>query len=177
MGAFSQARLCRNKHKDKDKSRELAGVHAPGSVARAMAGRGGRRPSCETEWPQSHRVEETALQYSLNRFIATRQRGRPAQALIAVDSLRPGIYLRAPVVRTRSGRRRAAPGREPATVLLGPFVSEVEARFIQTSAQVLGLVVERMDVLPLGSGYGDARVDRNYPTRIDFFSCTDLALN
>ena len=131
----------------------------------------------ETEWPKSHRMEETALQDSLHRFIAPRQQRRPDQALIAVDSLRPGIYLRAPVVTTKPSRRRAGAGREPATVLLGPFSCEVEVRFIQTSAQALGLVVEPMDVLPFGAGQRDVRANRNYPTRIDFFSGTDRALN
>lgn len=117
------------------------------------------------------------MQDSLHSFIATRQRGQPLQGLIAVDSPRPGIYLRALVVTAKPGRRRAGGGREPATVLLGPFSSEVEARFIQTSARALGLLVERMDALPFGSRHGDARADRNGPTRIDFFSGTDLALN
>ncbi|HRP95745.1 MAG TPA: hypothetical protein PL143_05790 [Rhodocyclaceae bacterium] len=94
------------------------------------------------------------MQDSLDRLIATRQQRGPAQALIAVDSSRPGIYLRAPVVTKKSGRRRAGAGREPATVLLGPFSSEAEARFIQTSAQAFGLVVERMDGLPFGSRHG-----------------------
>ena len=139
--------------------------------------RRGARPTYENEWPQSHRVEETALQDSLHSFIATRQRGQPTQALTLVDSLRPGIYLRAPVVTAKLTRRRAGTGREPATVLLGPFSSEAEARFIQTSARALGLLVERMDVLPLGSRHGDARADRNFPTRIDVFSGIGLALN
>ena len=139
--------------------------------------RRGARPSYENEWPQSHRVEGTALQDSLHSFIATRQGGQPTQALTLVDSLRPDIYLRAPVVTTKLTRRRAGTGREPATVLLGPFSSEAEACFIQTSARALGLLVERMDVLPFGSGHEDVLADRNYPTRIDFFSGTDLALN
>ena len=62
-------------------------------------------------------------------------------------------------------------------MLLGPFSCEVEVRFIQTSAQALGLVVEPMDVLPFGAGQWDVRANRNYPTRIDFFSGTDRALN
>lgn len=125
----------------------------------------------------SHRVEETVMQDTLDRFIAARQRRQTVQELIAVASLRPGIYLRAPVVTMKSSRRLAGAGREPATVLLGPFSSDVEARFIQTSAQALGLAVESMGAFPFGSSRGDARAERNHPAWTGFFSGTDLALN
>lgn len=57
-----------------------------------------------------------------------------------------GYYLVVPRVTRRSGRRRARGRAEPVPVLLGPFSSEIEVRFMQTSAQALGLLVERADV-------------------------------
>lgn len=88
------------------------------------------------------------MQKLQGRFVAIRRQGRLAQELTHVDSSHPGYYLVVPGVTRKSSRRRARGTREPAPVLLGPFRNEVEARFIQTSAQALGLLVERADLLP-----------------------------
>jgi hypothetical protein len=125
--------------------------------------------SDETELPKSGQVEETVLQDIRDRFVATRQQGRALPTLTPFDSFRPVIYLRTPVVSSKSNRRRVASGREPATVLLGPFFSEIEARFIKASAQGLGLVVERIDLPSLRASHWHLHADRIRPTRINSF--------
>lgn len=76
-------------------------------------------------------------------------RPRQAQRTDQVPVPKPlpqGYYLVVPAVSRRSGRRRARGRAEPVPVVLGPFSSEIEARFMQTSAQALGLLVERTEV-------------------------------
>lgn len=92
-------------------------------------------------------MEETLLQNMQSRFVAIPRQGRLAQELTHADSFHPGYYVVVPGVARKSSRRRARGWREPAPVLLGPFRSDIEARFIQTSAQALGLLVERADML------------------------------
>lgn len=83
--------------------------------------------------------------------IYSRLEGKPWQVQrtdqVAVSKpLQQGYYLVVPGVTRRSERKRARGRAEPVPVLLGPFVSEIEARFMQTSAQALGLLVERVEV-------------------------------
>ncbi|MFU2488830.1 hypothetical protein [Thauera sp. WH-1] len=112
------------------------------------------------------------MQNLQERFVGLREQGRSVRALPPVDSSRPGYYLVVPAVTRVSGRRRSGARREPACVLLGPFCSEIEARFIETSAQALGLLVERTDRFP-----SRPRAHRNNPTPIDCFSDLALPLN
>lgn len=85
--------------------------------------------------------------------IQSRLKGKPRQGQhtdqtlsLVSKPLLQACYLIVPGVTRRSRRRRAGGRAEPVPVLLGPFTSEIETRFMQTSAQALGLLVERADV-------------------------------
>lgn len=113
------------------------------------------------------------LQRIYSRLEGTaRQAQRTEQGVVPKPS-QQGCYLVVPGVTRRSGRRRARGRAEPVPVLLGPFSSEIEARFMQTSAQALGLLVERADVAH--ERCGDRQRSNENPCWSGFFG--NLALS
>lgn len=112
------------------------------------------------------------MQNLQERCVERREQGRPVHGPPPVDASRPGYYLVVPAVTRISSRRRSGARREPGCVLLGPFRNEVEARFIETSARALGLLVERTD----RSRFRPA-ADRNHPAPIDCFPELARSLN
>lgn len=86
-----------------------------------------------------------------NRFVAVAHQDRPVHEQSGPDSPLPGYYLVVPGVTRRSSQKRVRGRSNPQPVLLGPFRSEVEARFIRTSALALGLLVERAEPPPVRS--------------------------
>jgi len=136
----------------------------------------------QTERPKSCQQEEKVLQKLEGEFVATQRQDRLALETSTIDSFQSSDYLVVRIVTRKLRRTRTGALREPGSVLLGPFGNESQVRFIQTSAQALGLTVERADAWreqPVRGWHGSEQrsVGRSPPTPIDHFHHFDLALN